>query len=624
MVRTAEALDGLAILGTANAGPLTLTPPMLLIPTGSAPPEGIPTLALSNEPSRRSGHRTYRLGEGEHAWEFEIEIPTPDVGPHGVTAAGDGPLAVVRGPLSPKEAAVLATARPDLVVLSNARALLLEGEPFVHALREIRQAVGPRPLLWAPRVTTPNRVPFLVYAGIDLLDATETLVDAVEGRKADAELGHVDPARLGYCDCRACRVASEPGLAAHNLALLGRELARSRAAATEGRLRLLVESRLPSEPLLGELLRHADASLGELFEERAPVTGTGTRPYVIRESFRRPEVRRFRERFATRYRPPPSKSVLLLVPCSKTKPYRNSRSHRRFAEAWDGLPRTERIHKVSVTSPLGVVPRELEDVPPARHYDISVTGDWDTAERAAVVRGIEVLRARGRYERIVVHLDPEEYAFLVPTLPIGPALEWTAEAGRSTSPASLARLRAALSAALEAVPHPAQGPMAFVREDLRTIGEFQFGTPGGVALLADPLRLHGRTWFQRLSDGAGVDLATWREERGLFQLTAAGGVRLGTGSGYAVEVAEGVDLKGDLFSPGVVRADPGIREGDAVVLVRNGAVQAVGEATIPGPLMASLGRGCAVKLRHRVTGGSPQASSLPPDEVAGTGRSSSG
>ena len=33
-----------------------------------------------------------------------------------------------------------------------------------------------------------------------------------------------------------------------------------------------------------------------------------------------------------------------------------------------------------VTSPLGLVPRSLEDFWPAAHYDIPVTGDWDSDE----------------------------------------------------------------------------------------------------------------------------------------------------------------------------------------------------------------------------------------------------
>lgn len=44
----------------------------------------------------------------------------------------------------------------------------------------------------------------------------------------------------------------------------------------------------------------------------------------------------------------------------------------------------EVVHEVIVTSPLGIVPMELEMIYPAAHYDISVTGEWSLDEREMV------------------------------------------------------------------------------------------------------------------------------------------------------------------------------------------------------------------------------------------------
>jgi archaeosine synthase len=613
MVRSADAIDGLGILGIARSGPLIVPTPNLLVPEGHEPPPGIPTLRLATRPPSASGRRAYALGPAGGEWNIEIQIPTPDLVSAGNEIQLVGAAAFVRGPLGPAAAERLTDAKPDLIVLTNARALFLSGAPFVEAIGTIRRAAGAAPLLWAPRVLTPNRLPFLLYLGIDLLDATESLVDAAEGRRADPELGFVEGGRRGFCNCVGCQ---EPGTRVapeHALSLIATELRRGIAALREGRLRELVESRLPSEPRLGELLRYTDRLLFDLFEERTPVVEEGIRPYVLRESFQRPNVRRFRERFLQRYQPPPSKGVLLLVPCSKTKPYRNSRSHRRFASAWEELRGPERIHVVSITSPLGVVPRELEDVAPAKHYDIPVTGDWDEAERSAVGEGIRSLLDRGSYRNVLVHLDPSEYGFVKPFLAGPLPVRWTLSDDRTTSPEPIAALREALAEVLEALPN-SPGALRTVREEMRAIGRFQFGSEGAEALLKEPLRLHGRPWFQRLSDGSGTDLATWREQRGLFQLTVAGGERLGPVSGMAVEVADGVDLRGDLFSPGVLRADPGIRAGDAVVLFRHGELLGVGEAALPGRLMGSLGRGLAVAVRHRrIERASPATPKDPPE-----------
>ena len=67
---------------------------------------------------------------------------------------------------------------------------------------------------------------------------------------------------------------------------------------------------------------------------------------------------------------------MVLLPCSATKPYRLSASHKRFSRSIT----SNTIHEVIVTAPLGLVPRELEDIWPAANYDIPVTGDWDIDE----------------------------------------------------------------------------------------------------------------------------------------------------------------------------------------------------------------------------------------------------
>ena len=142
------------------------------------------------------------------------------------------------------------------------------------------------------------------------------------------------------------------------------------------------------------------------------------------------------------------------------------------------------------------------------------------------------------------------------------------------------------------------GPLAVVREELREVASVQFGRSAAERLFSPPVRLAGRPWFQRLTDGR-TDLATLREERGLFHLTVAGARRLAPAFPLAVEADPALPLTGDLFVPGVRSADPAIRIGDSVVLLRGGALAAVGEAALPGPLMSELERGLAVRVRHR-------------------------
>ena len=616
MGRTVDRFAGLATLGIGTAGPLSFSTPELLF-AGSLPGAGLRADAgaavVEAVPSGRPGTRSVRLVRGPSALELAYPIPVPEVSGTAGGAHEAAPRAwVVHAPVPEEELTRLRDARPDLIVLGNARPLFREGEPFVLAVRALREAVGPGPLVWAPRVALPHRLAYLVYAGVDLLDTTEGRLQAVDGTFCDSTLGTMggEPAaRRSGCPCPSCQAEPVGPLADHADWAYVREMALVKAAASEGRLRELVEARLTAEPLLAELLRYTDRTLFPLLDERTPVVSREIRTYVLAESFRRPEVRRFRERFLERYRPPPSKEVLLLVPCSRTKPYRMSRTHRRFARALEGLAGLERVHVVSVTSPLGVVPRDLEDVYPARHYDIPVTGEWSEAERVSVSTAVAHLASTGNYRQVVVHLDPKEYEFLRPTLPHDLPVRWTMENDRSTSAESLDRLAEGVREALGSTRGPvAGGPLKVVREELEAIAAFQFGADAAHRLFAEPCRLAGRPWFQRLTDGRSTDLATWREDRGLFQLTVAGARRMMPDPPLAIEVADGVALAGDLFTPGVVSADPRVRVGDAVVLVRHGELLGVGEAELPGPLMTRLARGCAVHVRHRSRPDPPRAS----------------
>ena len=122
------------------------------------------------------------------------------------------------------------------------------------------------------------------------------------------------------------------------------------------------------------------------------------------ESLQRVEVTRFAERVIGRYKAPQS-DVLLLLPCSARKPYSTSRSHRLFAEAIGSHRRY--LHELILTSPLALVPRELEEAYPAASYDVPVTGRWDREERAWLQSCLEAYLKKNRYARIVAHLEGE-------------------------------------------------------------------------------------------------------------------------------------------------------------------------------------------------------------------------
>lgn len=611
-MRSVVRLEGLASSGAATVGPLRLALPAVL-EAGETPtsPLGPRLTAAPAAP----GQRRLAFTDGSASWEVVVPVLAPEVvpSPGGIHPTSEARVALAHAPFTPEALARLRETDPELVILGNARALWNEGEPFVDALRGLREGVGAEPLLWAPRVGLPHRLPLLAYLGVDLVDTTEGLMRAEGGTYFDLTMG-VRDARPEEgeraCPCPSCATAGANDLVGHARWLFGRSLAETRSALRAGRLRELVEARVVAEPANAEHLRYADRLLGAQLEERAPVAATGTRTYVLAESHRRPEMERFRRRLLTRYRPPPSKTVLWLVPCSKTKPYRVSPSHRRFVRALEGLPSLERVHLVSVSSPLGVVPRELEDVPPARHYDVPVTGEWTASEAGWVNNGLAHLLRTGHYTDVVAHLDPEEYAFLRDVLPSSVRTVWTVNDHRTTSGEALDRLRREMQRILAATPHLPGGFRTSALEELAGLAQVQFGAELSERLLAPPVRLVGRPWFLRLTDGR-QDLATVREERGLLHLTVAGAVRVGE-TMPRVDAEPSLELKGDLFVPGVVHADPAIRAGDSVGIFQGGRLAGVGEAALPGRLMVELRRGVAVKGRHHRHAGADTAKTEEP------------
>ena len=56
-----------------------------------------------------------------------------------------------------------------------------------------------------------------------------------------------------------------------------------------------------------------------------------------------------------------------------------------------------------VTAPLGLVPRELEDIWPAGNYDIPVTGDWDSDELIVIRTMLSEYISRNNYARVINH-----------------------------------------------------------------------------------------------------------------------------------------------------------------------------------------------------------------------------
>ena len=478
----------------------------------------------------------------------------------------------------------------DVYVLSNAGGYAGNAEAFVEALLSVREAIPDDTALYCPGAATPANAATLVYGGVDLLDEKRVRARGLEGfyLTTDGEAFLEDLEELP-CPCSACRTPVESfgrtDCAEHNANALQAELARVRGRITEGRLRDYIEGQARHEAWLTATFRRLDQQYGYV-EERTPVFRRNELLAASDDSLRRPEIQRFAERVTSRYRRRLD-APLVLLPCSARKPYSDSQSHEQFARAIG-----YRGHMVSMTSPIGVVPNELETTYPAQHYDSVVTGRWTETEIEFVASVLERYLERAEYDRHIAHV-PAEYREICARVEesLGIEFEYTVSA-HPTTDASLAALDEAL-----------EGEPSYYRSEreaatVRAIADFQFGDAAGDSVFGSDARIEGRYPKLRVSDGNDDHLATMVPQYGTLSLTLAGARAWRESDAETKTVRiDGFVPSGSVLAPGVTDADAAIRPGDEVVFEGPKAF-GVGRAACHGRAMIESTRGIAVDVRH--------------------------
>ncbi len=563
------ARDGLARTGTLELGDRGFRTPAMVYPLGEVPsvPEGALTAGFSGR--QHAGNITIGASMFFEGAEGPKEEPLVESGFRGSPYAPSTP----RGHVIPFEGV--------------ARSLLDSGE-FVSALAKVKEGDGVVSPVYCSVMGLPHRIAFLAYCGLDLFDVV-SLVMAAENGTYLTESGPLPFEKLDElpCSCPSCSsgTMSKDALLAHNIQAAEAEIRRVRFAISTGHLRELVETRVRTDPWLVQNLRLMDLELHGLQEMYAPVTGheflAGSK-----ESLSRPDVVRWRRRLEERYERPRAARALVLLPCSARKPYSKSRSHRRFREAIELSGRSTTVHEMIVTSPLGLVPRELEYTYPAKHYDIPVTGHWDMDEVRMVQEMVSWLVSSNEYELIISHLGDERDAVNA-VLPD----HMDTSHGDPGSRESLRGLEEALS---ENIRGEVPSRQSRLLDDMASVARFQFGRVG--TSMAEGGSTGGRWPNVRLMR-SGRQLGMFTGDRGMISLTIDGGRELLTARDYTVDIEDFVP-KGNLFAVGVDGAGSRIRVGDDVVVAHDGDVRAVGVARMCSAEMVLAQRGEAVHVRH--------------------------
>jgi len=457
----------------------------------------------------------------------------------------------------------------EVAVISNAFELRKDPRKMVDVIMHVRRTIGNNVLLYAPGLADPSNISLLTYMGVDLFD------DSLP----------VSAGRSGMLYIPEGEVFVGEDVSQRNRNEIMNECSKVVMFTEAGRLRELVDQRV-SSPALVAALRIFDRTGYEYQEEMCDTVGSRFSCNTT-QSLLRPEVERFRRTITERYEPPAHKRILVLLPCSAKKPYHTSKTHRAFGDAIHTGEHDVLAHEVIVTSPLGIVPRELDVFFPASSYDIPVTGEWKCQEKEMIRCAVSKLLEFG-YDKVISHLgDTTELirglADMIETC-----------VGDPVSSLSLNNLESAVRDAAAGMERC--GYHEDRRENIRSVLRFQFGKDVADAFMENA-DVTGKFPYWKINSGK-QQLGMLTPDRSMISLTLEGAERLAKMNKNVVEMLD-FEIKGNLFAVGVTKADNSIRAGDEVAVTMNGDLKAVGVAMMSGKEMEELKRGIAVKIRHK-------------------------
>ncbi|MFX1256252.1 MAG: DUF5591 domain-containing protein [Promethearchaeota archaeon] len=299
-------------------------------------------------------------------------------------------------------------------------------------LIQIKQELDNNVVLMASGRIIPKYYPILVYLGVDLFDcsylqylSSESFYDSIE---------HLLPIyKIKYlpCSCVVCKgklgelledkhsLEKIKLLCLHNIISAKNYLNKIKQYLNYEDYRAFVEKSSYDDPKIVSMLKILDREYATIlrnetpiFQEIKPINCFGP------ISYNRPDFQEFRERTIKFFESEPWTSLIILLPCSAKKPYSESKSHKNFLKIIRKFSEFPNFQEIILTSPLGAIPRQLEDIYPVNSYDISVTGEWDDEELNI---GADMLfKILNKYDRkipIICHLEGGTLEIVKRTMP---------------------------------------------------------------------------------------------------------------------------------------------------------------------------------------------------------------
>jgi Queuine tRNA-ribosyltransferases, contain PUA domain len=356
----------------------------------------------------------------------------------------------------------------ELYIVKDSLPMAKNPKLFARKILELRKRVGTDPLIYCAGIGRINEIAPLVYCGVDLFDSLQCTI-------ASRNETLMNPS---FMDTKE----TDEKLFKENFDGVKNEIKIVKKAIKMDSLRELAEVRSLYDSSMNVFLREIDDEYSTM-EIFSPVKSSAKLKSLSTYSLARPEFKRYRKRICELYRRPESAEVLLLLPCSAKKPYSFSRSHRSFIRS---IRNREGVHEVIITSPLALVPRELELFYPCSNYDIPVSGHWYEDEKTMIKNCLNEFLKRNGYKKAIVHFEDP---FFLDVLKSHMEYECTCK-GKATSPESLENLTKATSKI------QVNGKSRSL-EDINSISNVQFG----VRIFDESCKIRGKYPYQKVNRG---------------------------------------------------------------------------------------------------------------------------
>ena len=498
----------------------------------------------------------------ENSPNYETKIghvlpPSLDEADAGEAAGHGGLLPISWQRLNHDSSLLNLATEPSIVVLVDAPQLASQQGKLVDALVTIKHRF-PGSLIWTPGIGGPDNLAVLVWFGVDIFDLSRSR----QCTASNVLLTSAGPRELVSSSGEEADLESQ---------LIHWKLAINevKARLADGTLRTLVEQQSQNSPSLVEHLRYHDkltrknTNIGISHVDKSTILHCNSHT-----SLSNPVVSKWVDFMTDEYQPPEGlDNVLMLLPCSARKPYRMSKSHRKFLDAIGHSA----FHEVMVTSPLGLVPRDLEETWPASHYDIPVTGEWSLDEIKRTSQMLKSLLERNNYHTVINH---SSMSFDLPGINY-----FETRVGKSaTSREALENLRTTVAEVSKQHVTRNRKHHKILLDNFASIARYKMEND----LWLENVSIRGKPPFWRI-ELEGKQIALWSNDRRGFSLAKSSIPLISANSSLRqIHLNSQVSWKGDIFSNILESYDAGINSGDDLLVLQNGQPVGLARAVASG------------------------------------------